>query len=120
MTGNYLRRYGAALVAVIAALLLRLLLDPLVGDRLPLATVSAAIAFVAWYAGRGPAVLALVAGSAAIAYFIMEPRGSLQIGYREDIFSLVFSTAISAAWCCALHSASTSRALPIHHRPTRK
>ncbi len=47
---------GQTLVALSAALLLRQLLDPVMGSSLPLVTLFAAVAFAAWIGGIGSAV----------------------------------------------------------------
>jgi signal transduction histidine kinase len=59
------------------ALLARLGLDPLVGDRLPFLTFALAVVAVAWYGGIGPSLLALILGLLASGYFILPPRHSL-------------------------------------------
>ena len=58
--GNTFLRYSIAVVAVVLAVALRLLLDPVLNERLPLITLFAAVTFVAWYGGRGPATVALM------------------------------------------------------------
>ena len=80
---------------------LRLLLDPLLNERLPFITLFAAVAFMAWYAGRGPAVVTLAIGLLAVAVFILQPRYSLGIEHHEDVFGLLFYAVISAG-CIAL------------------
>src|SRR5437870_2050895 len=62
-------RYGTALLAVAVALLVRLVLDPLVGDGLPFLAFCLAVVAVAWHGGFGPSFLALVLGLLAAAYF---------------------------------------------------
>ena len=99
--GNTFLRYVVAVVAVSAAVLLRLLLDPLLHERLPLITLFAAVAFMAWYGGRGPAVLALALGLAAVTFFVMGPRYSFVLAHQEDGVGLLFYAVISAG-CIAL------------------
>ncbi len=82
-------RYGAAVVAVILAILARQLLDPWIEDRLPFAFQYVALAFVAWYGGFGPAVFALVLGALGTRYFILIPRGSFSIETDQQIWSLL-------------------------------
>ena len=66
-------RYGLAVLSVCIALSAALLLShynfPDVADPLFLL----AIAITVWYAGRGPAILALVLSSLANSYFFIEP-----------------------------------------------
>ena len=100
-SGNTFLRYSLAVVAVVLAVVLRLLFDPLLNERLPFITLFAAVAFVAWYGGRGPAVLTLALGLLAVAVFVLKPRYSLGIEHHEDVFGLLFYAAISAG-CIAL------------------
>ena len=69
--------YAVAIVAVVMAVLLRWLLDPVMGDALPLVTLFGAVAAAAWAGGYGPAILSMVAGYIACAYLFIEPRGAL-------------------------------------------
>jgi PAS domain S-box-containing protein len=81
-------RYGLAVLSVCIALSAALLLSrynfPEVADPLFLF----AIAIVVWYAGRGPAILALVLSSLANSYFFIEPIYSIVIT-RSDVPHLV-------------------------------
>src|SRR5262245_59245075 len=52
---NPIAAYGVALVTVAAAVGLRQLLDPVMGDTLPLLTLFGAIAVAVWLGGFGPA-----------------------------------------------------------------
>jgi PAS domain S-box-containing protein len=79
-----LLHYGGALVLTGLAVVLRQLLDPLLGDHFPLITLFAVVVFVAWYAGRGPALLSLIVGAVAGDYFFFHPRYSFSIGQTED------------------------------------
>ncbi len=72
-------RYGSVLVAVILATLLRMWLDPALGDQVPFTAYFAAIMFVAWYAGLGPSLVAIVLSVLVGSYFFAAPRGSLAI-----------------------------------------
>ncbi len=70
-------RYGIAVLAVAVALLARVAVDPVVGDRLPFLFFCLAVVAVAWYGGFGPSVLALLLGILATAYWFLPPRYSL-------------------------------------------
>src|SRR5438552_5470407 len=54
-------RFGVAAAATGCALLLRLLFDPVLEDKLTLVTAYGAVAFAAWYGGRGAAFFACAA-----------------------------------------------------------
>src|SRR5262249_54491670 len=67
-------RHGIAPLAVAAALLLRWVLWPLLGPDLPLLFYWPAVVFSAWYGGSRAGLLATLLSSAAVAYFLLDPR----------------------------------------------
>jgi PAS domain S-box-containing protein len=81
--------YALALLAVAVAIVLRVLLEPLLGDRIPFVTLFAAVAFVSWHGGRGPALLTLVAGAIGVAVVILQPRYELTVDEPEYVVGLV-------------------------------
>src|SRR5207249_11713778 len=56
------------------ALLLRLLFDPVLEDKLSLVTAYGAVAFAAWYGGRGAAFFACAATYLGAGWLFIEPR----------------------------------------------
>ena len=89
--------YGVSLAAVAVAVVARLMLDPLLTDRLPFITLFLAVGFAAWYGGRGPALLALVAGAVAAAFFLMQPHYSFAIDQTEYQVGLVLYGVVGFA-----------------------
>src|SRR5262245_40137775 len=83
--------YGAAwvyvvcLTALAAAVLLRWLVDPVLGDALPLVTLFGAVAAAVWLGGYRPAVLVALLGYIACAYFFMPPRGTLGLDNSANL-----------------------------------
>jgi PAS domain S-box-containing protein len=77
---QFLFRYGVAVFSVMVAVGVRRLLDPLLGDAFPFATILFAILVTAWLRGFGPAVAAVVLGGLAADYFLLPPRGSFDPG----------------------------------------
>ena len=70
---------GIALGSVAIAILIRKLLDPLLGSLFELPIVFGAVAIAAWLGGFWPSVVAAIAGYLAADYLFMEPRGSVGI-----------------------------------------
>ncbi|HEY1805116.1 MAG TPA: PAS domain S-box protein [Terracidiphilus sp.] len=66
--------YGFALASLACATLLRLALDPLLGDHYPLATFYAAVTIVAWYWGVYPAIVTAVLGYPMGSALFLSPR----------------------------------------------
>jgi PAS domain S-box-containing protein len=89
-------KYGVAVLAVAVAVLLRRLIDPWVGDYLPLATLFGAVAVAAWFGGYRPALLAAVLGFLACKYLFVEPRGHIVVPGARDLIGLL-AYALSCA-----------------------
>lgn len=84
------QRYGAALFAAIAALFLRRLLSPMLGEHNPYHTAWATVVFSAWYCGVGPSVLAILVDMAGIWYWFLPPVGSWGLANpRTDIAGML-------------------------------
>jgi PAS domain S-box-containing protein len=88
-TQTILLHYGGALVFTVLAVLLRWLLDPWVGDYLPLATLYGAVAIAVWLGGYRPALLAVVLGYLACDWLFIEPRGALGLENARSLIGLV-------------------------------
>jgi PAS domain S-box-containing protein len=71
--------YVLAIVAVVTAVLLRWLLDPLMGDAFPLVTLFGAVAAAVWVGGYRPAIVSAILGYTACAYLFISPRGQLWV-----------------------------------------
>jgi len=81
--------YASAVAAVAGAVLLRWLLDPFLGDALPLVTLFGAVAAAVWVGGIRAGVGAAVLGYMACAYLFIEPRGELGLDRVENVVGLV-------------------------------
>jgi PAS domain S-box-containing protein len=64
-------RYATAVTAVIVALALRYILDPILGTELPFIPFYITVLLVAWFAGAGPALLTLAFGFVAASLFFV-------------------------------------------------
>ena len=78
-----------AIAATAAAVGLRWLLDPMLGDTLPLVTLFGAVACAVWVGGWRPALLSAVLGYVAVAYLFVEPRGALGLEVTTNLIGLV-------------------------------
>jgi PAS domain S-box-containing protein len=67
------KRYAFAILAAVAALLLRQALSPWYGTGFAFQTAFAAIAFAAWYCGVGPAILTALIGLLGAWYWFLPP-----------------------------------------------
>jgi len=82
------RRFALALASAVLAILLRWLLDPVLGHVAFYATVYMTVAFCATVAGMVPAALNAILGFAGIFYWFIDPRHSLSIP-RSEIHGVV-------------------------------
>jgi PAS domain S-box-containing protein len=81
--------YGGAVGFTALAVLLRGLLNPVLGDYLPLATLYGAVALAVWLGGYRPALLAVVLGYVACAWLFAGPRGHVLPPDARDLVGLV-------------------------------
>ncbi len=113
-TTGIVRRYGAALLAAMAALLLRRLLAPVLGFANPYHTAWAAVAFSAWYCGIGPTVLTIVVDLLGVWYWFLPAAGSFALADpRADLAGMmgfvIFSCVIAASGEAARRSLTRSQ-----------
>lgn len=88
MRGSF-RAYFLAIAALVAAVGVRWLLDPLMGDSLPLVTIFAAVAGAVWVGGWGPALLVTALGYVACALLFIAPRGELGLDRSVNVVGLI-------------------------------
>jgi PAS domain S-box-containing protein len=81
--------YALALAALVAVVLLRWLLDPLMGDAFPLTLLFGAIAAAVWVGGYRPAALVVSLGYLACDYLFIEPRGKVSLDGVPNVLGLV-------------------------------
>jgi PAS domain S-box-containing protein len=86
---NMRTAYALGLVAVVLAVLLRWLLDPLMGDSLPLVTLFGAVAAAVWLGGYRVAIPVTLLGYVACHYLFIAPRGHFNLSDRANIVGLV-------------------------------
>ena len=81
--------YGVAFLVLAASVLLRWLLDPVMGDTLPLVTLFGAVAAAVWVGGFRPALVVVALGYLACAYLFIPPRGGIVLNTAETIVGLL-------------------------------
>jgi PAS domain S-box-containing protein len=88
--------YALSIAALVAAVLLRWALDPLMGDTLPLVTLFGAVAAAVWVGGYRPAIVVTTLGYLAGAYLFIPPRGILVFDVQTVIglVAYVFTCAL--------------------------
>jgi PAS domain S-box-containing protein len=86
--GRWLARaapYAFALASLACATLLRLALDPLLGDHYPLATFYAAVTIVGWFWGVNPAVLTALLGYLVGSALFLSPRHASWVSQQHTL-----------------------------------
>ena len=73
------RAWTLSLAAFAVAILLRWLLDPFLGDELPLVTTFGAVAAAVWIGGYRPALTVAVLSFLAAEYLFIQPRDSFAV-----------------------------------------
>jgi two-component system sensor kinase FixL len=95
-----MKRYAAALLAVVASLLFRLSFQPWLGVKVPYLQFFPAILFAAWFGGFGPGLLAVGVSAALAILFFIPPVGSPGIADVADVVSLglFVATGVGISW----------------------
>jgi PAS domain S-box-containing protein len=86
---GWLKNYILGFVALAAAVLLRWVLDPLMGDALPLVTLFGAVAAAVWLGGYRLAIPVALLGYAACHYLFIPPRGQISFDSFGDVVGLI-------------------------------
>ncbi|HEU4769968.1 MAG TPA: DUF4118 domain-containing protein, partial [Pyrinomonadaceae bacterium] len=86
---NSATAYALGFVALVLAVGVRWLLDPVTGDAYPLVTVFGAVAAAVWLGGYRVAVPVTVLGYVACHYLFIQPRGSIVLNDPPNIVGLV-------------------------------
>jgi PAS domain S-box-containing protein len=92
-----LKNYILGFVALAVALLVRWLLDPFMGDVLPLVTIFGAVAAAVWLGGYRVAIPVTLVGYGACLYLFIQPRGTLDLSNRANLvglFAYLFTSSI--------------------------
>ena len=107
--------YALSGAALLAAVVVRWALDPLMGDTLPLVTLFGAVAAAVWLGGYRPAIVVTTLGYLACAYLFIPPRGSLVfdvqtvIGLAAYVFTCALIIGFGEAMRRAQHGANERR-----------
>ena len=83
------KTYAIGVAAITLAVLLRWLLDPLMGDTLPLVTLFGAVAAAVWLGGYRVAIPVTLIGYGACHYLFIEPRGRVDLSHAGDAVGLL-------------------------------
>jgi PAS domain S-box-containing protein len=89
-------KYGLTILATAAAVLVRWLLDPWLGDDIPLAMLYGAIVFAVWYGGYRPGLLAVVLGYIACNFLFVAPHGAISLSEPRELARLTVYLASCA------------------------
>lgn len=87
--GSFLKTYALGFLVLFIAVLVRWLLDPVMGDTLPLVTVFGAVAAAVWLGGYRLAIPVALLGYIICHYLFISPRGSLDVTRAVDLVGLI-------------------------------
>jgi signal transduction histidine kinase len=88
--------YAVALLTTVVALLVRLGLNPFLGDYVPYITLLPAVAFCAWYCGVGPSILSVVVALIGAQYWFIPPAHSLRIVGMAQVIGILLFLSVSS------------------------
>jgi signal transduction histidine kinase len=78
------QRYALALVVTALFLVLRGVLDPVIGSYVPYLAVVPAVVFTAWFCGLGPSLVAMIIAFLGEQYWFIAPTHTLQVLGKPD------------------------------------
>jgi PAS domain S-box-containing protein len=97
--------YGAAVLATIAGLLLRMALTPLIGNTaVPFITFFPAVLFSAWYGGFRAGALSILLSVLAADYYFVSPVGTFLIPAPGDRITLLIFVLVGFGMALLSHS----------------
>jgi PAS domain S-box-containing protein len=105
-------------MALAAAVVLRLLLDPILGTRLSLITLFPAVAVAVWFAGWRMAALVAAAGYALMDFLFIAPRG--QFGALLNPGNIVALVMLAATMAFIIGSGEAVRRAQTRERAGRR
>jgi PAS domain S-box-containing protein len=111
IAGSPTAGYLVAVLVAAVALILRLLIEPLYGDRMPFIPQLAAAGIATWYGGTRAGWLALAIGAVAGSTIIVEPDGSLGVPDPSLLLRLTVYAVAGAIWILTLQSLMRARRL---------
>jgi signal transduction histidine kinase len=89
------QRYALALAVTAFVLVLRGVLDPVLGSYVPYLAVLPAVVFSAWFCGLGPSLVAMVIAFLAEQYWFIPPTHSLHISGTADFAGAIVYFLVS-------------------------
>lgn len=119
MPSALLLRYGLAVAAVLLALLLTALLQPLLDRSLFLLFLGSVI-ISTWYGGVGPALLTIGLSAIACQYFLINPAAMPVVDPSEDLIRLLVFVLVSLLIICPLIAARKRTEQALQEREARE
>src|ERR1700751_2130641 len=83
-------RYGLSIVSVAIALGLPLVMQYIQFRDVELPLFTLAIALTTWYAGNGPAIIAVLLSTASFDFYFLEPLYSFEVSARDVPYLFIF------------------------------
>jgi signal transduction histidine kinase len=89
------QRYALAVTVTAFFLVLRGVLDPVIGSYVPYLAVLPAVVFCAWFCGLGPSLVAMVIAFVAEQYWFIPPTHTLHISGTADLAGAIVYFLVS-------------------------
>lgn len=97
---NLWLRYSTALVSTALAFWGRAALHPWLKEECPFSLFYLSVLLTAWLAGSGPAILAIILGTASAAFVFIEPRLSLRVDTLSEFVQLSIYVGVNIVAAC--------------------
>jgi PAS domain S-box-containing protein len=89
-------KYGVAGIAALAALGVRIALDPVLGVHSPYLPSALAVILAAWFGGRSPGFACTALSVLGTQFFLIEPRYSFAIANRQAVAGLALFVVVAS------------------------
>ncbi|MCA8987065.1 MAG: response regulator [Planctomycetaceae bacterium] len=109
-TKERILRYSVAVFCTVFATILRMELEPWIGDRVPFGTYLLSVLMTAFIAGTGPAIASLIMGIIAAGIYIIPTSDTAITRSVGDLIALGIYGVVGAATIWLFHSMSRQNA----------
>ncbi len=99
-----LSHYGAAGFSILTAIVVRMLLDPVLGDAAPFVTFVIAVLLTILYASPGASLMALALALLSARYFFIAPRYAFSGVHPSDLLAIGLYGAIGVVAIVLIHA----------------
>lgn len=98
--GHWIRGYAIAVALILAVVIFKITVHPLIEDSAPFLFFTLAVMFVSWYGGLFPGLFTTLLGATVGTYLFVEPFYSFRINTQSDFVKVIsfFIIGVTISW----------------------